>query len=93
MQLKFNSIKEIASVWKSNFLGHRGFFLPGQKKLKLGQKLDVEVFVEGSSWGKVNLVVVWYNWHGVTTQATPRGVFLRVINAVPEFEKQINNIS
>ena len=88
MQLKFNTLKEIASVWR-----HRGFFLPAQKKLKLGQNLEVEVIVEGGSWGKVNLVVVWYNWHGVTSDSTPRGVFMRLMNADPEFEKHIRNIS
>lgn len=89
MQLKFTTLKDFASVWKSAFLGHQGLFLPGQQKLKIGQLLDAEVIVEGENWGKVQLVVVWMNQHGLNSELTPKGLFLRLLTSGPDFQRKV----
>lgn len=95
MNLRFSSLKGFASVWKMEFIGHKGLllpFLPKKQQLKMGQELEIEINVEGEVWGKVWAVAVWKNVFGLIDESTPRGLFLRIVKMEPSFEKKVNSL-
>ena len=92
MNLKFSKRKDFASIWRSDFLGQKGFFLPGQRKLDLSKEMEVELVVAGESWGTAQVVVSWINQHGNTSEMTPQGVFLQLIKADKELERKIQDL-
>lgn len=92
MHLKFSKPKDFASIWRSDFLGQKGFFLPGQRKLPLSRELEVELVVAGESWGTAQTVVSWINQYGNASEMTPQGVFLQLIKADSELERRIKDL-
>jgi hypothetical protein len=95
MNLRFSSLKGFASVWKRDFMGHQGFllpFLPRKKQIKLGQELEIDVNVEGDTWGKIWAIATWKNVYGMVDENTPRGVFLRITKMEPQFERKVGGV-
>jgi hypothetical protein len=95
MHLRFSSLKGFASVWRKDFIGHQGFllpFLPKKKQIRLGQEMEIDVDVEGDSWGRIRAVAAWKNVFGMIDENTPRGVFLRITTMEPQFERKIDEL-
>jgi hypothetical protein len=92
MNLKFSKSKDFASIWRRDFLGQKGFFLPGQRNLPLSKEMEVELMVAGESWGTAQVVVSWSNQHGNASDLTPHGVFLQLLKADRELERRIKDL-
>ncbi len=89
MQLTCNELKDFSAVWKDDFLGHKGFLLPGPSSYALGKAMQMEVMVKGEPWGKVEVIPVWQNLYGVESEATPKGIFLRLVKSDKCFEEHL----
>jgi hypothetical protein len=89
MYLKFNKVEDFFKVWKEDFFGQRGLFLPVDKRFGLGQAVSIQIFVKGEDWGKIEVLSVWANIHGPEKEDIPRGIFLRLIKAESEFERKL----
>ncbi|GAU09677.1 hypothetical protein DPF_2408 [Desulfoplanes formicivorans] len=92
MQLKCNALKDFSSIWKSDFLGQKGFLLPGTRSYVMGETLQVDVFVMNEHWGRVEVVPVWHNLYGVVSELTPRGIFLRLIKSDQTFDRKLASL-
>ncbi len=89
MKVRLCSKKDLLKIWKDDFLGNRGFFLPGESKFSLGEEIELAFETDNESLGKARACVVWQNIYGRISEFTPRGTFLRVISMDPELEKNI----
>jgi hypothetical protein len=95
MNLRFSSLKGFAEVFKRDFLGQQGFLLPHlprKKQIRLGVEMEIDIDVEGDSWGRIRAVAVWKNIFGAIDENTPRGVFLRIVKAEPLFESKVGGM-
>ncbi|WP_462323852.1 hypothetical protein [Desulfoplanes sp.] len=93
MQLKCNALKDFSSIWKEDFLGQKGFLLPGPKSYIMGETLQVDVLVKGEQWGSVEVIPVWHNLYGVESDLVPRGIFLRIVKSDQTFERKLAGLS
>lgn len=89
MRLAFPTFAQLKQVWREDFLGQRGVFLPPKYDLPLGQEVELDVEVCGEKWGRARLVPVWKNQHGPQSDHLPLGVFLRVLFAEDALERQL----
>jgi hypothetical protein len=92
MQLKCNALKDFSSIWRNDFLGQKGFLLPGTRSYVMGEALQVEVFVKGEHWGSVEVMPVWHNLYGVATELTPKGIFLRLVKSDQNFDRKLASL-
>ncbi|PIE68887.1 MAG: hypothetical protein CSA21_04955 [Deltaproteobacteria bacterium] len=93
MQLKCNTLKDFSSIWQNDFLGQKGFLLPGTTSYVMGETLQVDVVVMGESWGHVEVTPVWHNLYGVESEWTPRGIFLRLITSDQTFDRHLATLA
>ncbi len=92
MRLTFPSLAKFASVWQEDFLGQQGFLLPPKYDMPLGQEVDLEVLVQDEKWGRARMLPIWSNRYGPNTEATPQGVFLRLIRADDALERRLRGL-
>ncbi|EFI34920.1 conserved hypothetical protein [Desulfonatronospira thiodismutans ASO3-1] len=91
MELKLPSSRDLRSIWQESFLGQKGFFIPGERKLPIGREMKIDLVVEGSSWGSLKMVPVWANLSGPESSDLPRGTFLLLTSCEQELEKRIKS--
>jgi hypothetical protein len=92
MHLRFTSLKGFAAVWRNDFIGHQGLLLPflhQKEQITLGRQLEIDISVEGDSWGRIWAVAAWKNLFGTIDENIPRGVFVRIVKMEPEFERRL----
>ena len=91
MQLRLGSLKDFVSIWRDDFLGRQGFFLPEKRKFVMGEPFKIDVRVQEEQWGSVEVALAWYNINGMNTEQTPRGVFLALLQADGSFRKKLQS--
>ncbi len=89
MELKLPKAQDLSRIWQDSFLGHTGFFIPGEREFTLGREMDLVLYVEGEHWGSLRMVPVWANIYGPASQDQPRGTFLKLLSCPPELEASI----
>ena len=91
MQLRLGSLKDFVSIWRDDFLGKQGFFLPEKRKFVMGEPFKMEICVQGEAWGTVEVALAWYNAHGMNNEQTPRGAFLALVHGDGAFRKRLQS--
>ncbi|RQD67537.1 MAG: hypothetical protein D5R98_00830 [Desulfonatronovibrio sp. MSAO_Bac4] len=91
MELRLTTINDFLKIWKQDFLGHQGLFIPGEKSFTLGQEMTINICVEGQVWGSALVLPVWANQHGPVSTDLPRGTFLKIIRTEKNLQQQISN--
>ncbi|WP_028573912.1 hypothetical protein [Desulfonatronovibrio hydrogenovorans] len=89
MEIKVASTDDFKKIWKQNFLGQQGFFIPGTREFTLGMKTDLTFSIGKDICGKALLLPVWSNRHGPRNQDLPRGTFLTIIRMDPDLHRLI----
>ncbi len=89
MKVRLASRGDLLKIWKEDFLGNRGFFLPGEEKFALGEEMDLVLEVDNVEIGKAKVCVAWQNLYGKVSEFTPRGSFLKIINMDSDLEKTL----
>ncbi len=89
MKIRLSSRGDLMRIWKDDFLGNRGFFLPGEGKFSVGEEMEVTFEVEGKEVGKAKVYVAWQNLYGRVGELTPRGTFLRVMTMDEGLERSL----
>ena len=93
MRLAFPTFAQLKQVWREDFLGQRGFFLPPKYDMPLGQEVELDVEVGGEKWGRARLVPVWKNQHGPQSEHLPLGLFLRLLSAEDGVEQRLGELT
>jgi Tfp pilus assembly protein PilZ len=91
MQLRLGSLKDFVSIWRDDFLGMQGFFLPEKRKFVMGESFSMDIRVQDEEWGSVEVALAWHNAHGMNTEQTPRGAFLALVHADGSFRKKLQS--
>ena len=92
MKLTFSNAKQLKQIWKPNFFGLQGFFLPYDQKFYLGQELEISFVVNEQDWGIAQIKVVWQNIYGQDNEITPKGTFLKIKTVDDKLKTQLNSI-
>lgn len=92
MELRLNSRQDFLKIWKNNFLGRQGLFIPGERDFQLGREMSISLSVEGSSWGTARVIPVWTNQHGPCTREMPRGTFLILVGTCSALRRQLDSL-
>jgi Tfp pilus assembly protein PilZ len=93
MELRLSGVGDFLKIWKKDFLGQQGFFIPGDKNFALGQEFTLSISIDGESWGSAQVLPVWSNQFGPVSADTPRGTFLRLIRAEKNLQQKIGSVS
>ncbi|MFW6005325.1 MAG: hypothetical protein ACOCPN_02495 [Desulfonatronovibrionaceae bacterium] len=93
MELRLNSRQDFQKIWKNDFLGQQGLFIPGNRDFQLGREMSISLNVEGSSWGTARVVPVWTNQHGPNTPELPRGTFLILVSVCSRLRQQLDSLN
>ena len=91
MQLRLGSLKDFVSIWRDDFLGKQGFFLPGRRDFEFGKTVKMDIRVQGEEWGTVEVALAWFNAHGMNSEQTPRGAFMALVHADGAFRKKLQS--
>jgi len=91
MELKLPASKDLSCIWKENFLGCKGFLIPGEQEFALGREMNMVLIIEKKMWGTLKMVPVWANIFGPPSQELPRGTFFRLLSCDRELEKKIKD--
>lgn len=90
MELRLTTTNDFLKIWKQDFLGHQGLFIPGEKAFALGQEMTINICVAGQTWGNALVLPVWANLHGPVSTDLPRGTFLKIIRTEKNLQQQIS---
>ena len=90
MQLKFISVKDFTRSWQNDFLGQKGLLLPASSRIKLGEKVSLNIAVAGETWGRIEATAVWANRDVRKDPDLPAGIFLRSMSSDKDFDRRIN---
>ncbi len=91
MELRLSGISDFLKIWKKDFLGQQGFFIPGEKSFALGQEFTINISIGSETWGSAQVLPVWSNLSGPVSPDLPRGTFLRIIRAEKDLQQKISN--
>ncbi|MFP4083784.1 MAG: hypothetical protein ACOCPS_01210 [Desulfonatronovibrio sp.] len=91
MELRLTTVNDFLKIWKKDFLGHQGFFIPGEKCFPLGQELTINISIADQAWGSAQVLPVWANLFGPASPDLPRGTFLKIIRTDKNLEQKISN--
>ncbi len=91
MELRLSKINDFLKIWKNDFLGHQGLFIPGEKCFPLGQELTISISIESEIWGSALVIPVWSNLYGPVSPDLPRGTFLKIIRAEKNLQLKISS--
>ena len=90
MQIKFTNLKDFTRSWQNDFLGQKGLLLPASSRIKLGEKVSLNIAVAGEAWGSIEATAVWANREVRKDPDLPSGIFLRNMSSDREFDRRIN---
>ncbi len=91
MELRLSTLNDFLKIWKKDFLGHQGLFIPGEKCFPLGQEISISISIENESWGSAQVLPVWANICGPVSAELPRGTFLKIVRAEKNLQQKISN--
>lgn len=91
MELRLSTVNDFLKIWKKNFLGQQGFFIPGKKIFSLGQELSITISIGDETWGSAQVLPVWANPFGPASVDLPRGTFLKIIRTEKSLQHKISN--
>ncbi len=91
MELRLPSNNDFVKIWKKDFLGHQGFFIPGEKFFPLGQEFTLTISIENETWGSALVQPVWSNLFGPVSADLPKGTFLKMIRAEKNLQQKISD--
>ncbi len=91
MELRLTSLNDFLKIWRKDFLGTEGLFIPGEKVFPLGQQIGLTISIANETWGKAQVLPVWSNLFGPVSADLPRGTFLKIIRADKNLLEKISS--
>ncbi|MFO7817609.1 MAG: hypothetical protein R6V39_08025, partial [Desulfovibrionales bacterium] len=59
-------------------------------RIKLGEKVSLNIAVAGETWGRIEATAVWANREVRKDPDLPAGIFLRSMSSDKDFDRRIN---
>jgi hypothetical protein len=91
MKLHCKSLQDLFKLYKPDFLGQKGFLLPGQQPFSPGMTVDLSISVNEEYIGTAKTTMIWQNLEMKGSDILPLGTFFKLLNADKNLEQTLSS--